>query len=265
MNPQPSDAELTAIYNEHYFLGEGTADGRTLVDQLKRASARHYLAQVHSRRARSAATAAAAGTLLEVGPGRGELLSEALKAGWSVTGVEYSPSACEEIRSVLQGTGAAASYDVRCGELTQVALPTASFDACVLSDVIEHVRDPRAFLSEIHRVLKPGGTLLVATPSLDSWSARLMRGHWMEFKDEHLLYFDRRTLRAALESAGFKKVELEPGTKVLSVRYILEHFFRFPVPILTPALKALSPLIPAAIDRRQFRIVASGIVALCER
>jgi SAM-dependent methyltransferase len=37
--------------------------------------------------------------------------------------------------------------------------------------VIEHVRSPFDFLQEIHRVLKPGGTLFIATPSIDSWSA----------------------------------------------------------------------------------------------
>jgi len=40
-------------------------------------------------------------------------------------------------------------------------LPAEQFDLCVISDVIEHVRSPLEFLSEIFRVLKPGGTLFI--------------------------------------------------------------------------------------------------------
>ena len=58
-------------------------------------------------------------------------------------------------------------------------------------------------------MLRPGGVLFVAMPSLDSWSARLMRERWMEFKAEHLFYFDSRTMQSLLFKAGFEQVEIE--------------------------------------------------------
>lgn len=40
----------------------------------------------------------------------------------------------------------------------------ASFDAVILTDVLEHVADERATLNELYRVLKPGGCLIITTP-----------------------------------------------------------------------------------------------------
>ena len=95
--------------------------------------------------------------------------------------------------------------------------------------MIEHVRSPLGFLREIHRVLKPGGTLFIATPSIDSWSARFMRQKWMEFKAEHLTYFDRQTIQTALFKSGFREVIVQSGWKILNFDYIKKHFERFPV------------------------------------
>lgn len=261
MNPQPTDAELGEIYGADYFLGSTNEKGRAATEALKRASARHYLSLIPAS-IRPAAGASGQRTLLEVGPGGGELLVEAGLAGWSVAGVEYSPDACKNIEAALRKNIPASSFAVHCGELEAVGFPDGSFDACVLSDVIEHVRDPRRFLAEVFRLLKPGGAIVVATPSLDSFSAKLMGRHWMEYKEEHLLYFNRETLKRSLQNAGFRNVELHPGKKTLSLEYVVHHFDRFKVPLVTPALNMMLPLIPKAVREKPRQIVASGIIAI---
>jgi SAM-dependent methyltransferase len=50
---------------------------------------------------------------------------------------------------------------VTAGQLTRV--PDATFDGVLSSQVLEHVADPRLYLSEAHRVLKPGGSLIIST------------------------------------------------------------------------------------------------------
>jgi SAM-dependent methyltransferase len=52
-------------------------------------------------------------------------------------------------------------------DMTQSALPDASFDCVVAVEVIEHVDDDEAFVREIQRVLKPGGRFLATTPNGD--------------------------------------------------------------------------------------------------
>src|SRR5271154_4313334 len=206
-NPQPSDDELARIYNEDYFLGSDSEEGRRVADEVKQATAKFYLSEIRRYRGNKS------GRLLEIGCGDGDLLAAAEAEGWQVTGVDYSAAACEKARRLLK------KGDVLCGELQSCRLPEEHFDLCVLCDVIGHVRSPVDFLREIHRVLKPGGVLFIATPSTDSWSARFLRQKWMEFKAEHLTYFDRQTLQTALFKSGFSDVIIQPGWKILNLEY----------------------------------------------
>jgi len=252
-NPQPSDDELARIYGANYFLGSDSETGRKEVTEIKQATARLYLSEIRRYHGLER------GRLLEVGCGEGDLLVLAKGDGWQITGVEYSAAACEKARQRLN------SNEVRSGELSEVGFAAGQFDLCVISDVLEHVRSPLGLLQEIHRVLKPGGTLFVATPSIDSWSARFLRQKWMEFKTEHLAYFDRQTLQTALFKAGFRDVIVQPGWKILNFDYVKKHFERFPVPMLTPALNLIARILPQSMQSRHRRVVASGIMVFSRK
>jgi SAM-dependent methyltransferase len=254
LNPQPSDAELGKTYTENYFLGSEHPEAGLAVSEIKQATARLYLSEI--QRYRGAAT----GKLLEVGCGNGDFLVQAEADGWAVTGVEYAEAACEKARQKLKP-----SAKIICGELAAAKLPAGEFDLCILSDVIEHVRAPLDFLREVHRVLKPGGVVFIATPSVDSWSAKLMKQAWMEFKVEHLTYFGRQTLETALFNAGFRETLVQPGWKILTLDYICRHFERFPVRFVTPAMKLLRQSLPDSLLKKNRRVVASGIMAFARK
>ena len=252
MNPQPTGGELAAIYHPHYFLGAETPGGREELHQLKSATARRYLAELARYRG------PARGRLIEVGCGGGEFLAEARAAGYDVCGVEASPAAAEEARRRVPGA------TVVVGELPEVAPGLPPFDVCVMWDVLEHVRDPVSLLETVHGLLAPGGVIALATPSLDAWSARLLRRRWMEYKPEHLFYFDRATLQTALFRGGFAGVVVQPGWKVLSLGYVARHFERFPVPLLTPLL-TLARAAALPLRERPFPVVASGVLAFARK
>lgn len=48
------------------------------------------------------------------------------------------------------------------------------FDLVIANELIEHLENPDRFLQEVHRILVPGGTLLVATPNLSFWLNRVL-------------------------------------------------------------------------------------------
>lgn len=253
LNPQPSDGELASIYGSDYFLGGDTPAGRESAGRMKSATARHYLDLLGRYRGGHG------GRLLEVGCGQGHLLAEASRLGYDVTGVDVSPSAADAAGRLLGDGGR-----VLCGQLDDLRLPPGSFDVCVLADVIEHVRDPVAFLQAVRRLLAPGGSVLIATPSLDSWSARLLRQDWMEWKPEHLTYFDRNTVQNALFKAGYRGAVVRPARKALTLDYVARHFARYPVPVFSRAVNALTRLVPAPLRRENLWVVASGIVVLAQ-
>jgi 2-polyprenyl-3-methyl-5-hydroxy-6-metoxy-1,4-benzoquinol methylase len=210
-NPQPSDAELDAIDGEDAFFGAGATPGQDKYDaefaRLEQAAA-GYLDRVErylgwtpgDRRGRR---------LLDLGPGLGDLLVAAQARGYDVAGVEYSGGSVARANARLGGSV------VREATIETAGLEDGRFDVCILSGVIEHTRDPMRVLDHVWRVLKPGGAIFVATPSLDSWSARLLRDRWMEFKPEHLFFFDSATLESALVRAGFEHVRIARGRKTL--------------------------------------------------
>jgi SAM-dependent methyltransferase len=252
-DPQPDAAALDAIYTAGYFLGDDTPEGRARLRGLKRASAERYLAELARYRGTHG------GRLLEIGCGTGDFLAVAREAGYDVTGVEVSEAAAAEAR------GRVAGAEVVAGELAEAGLTPGTFDVCVLWDVLEHARDPVDLLRAVHALLRPGGVVALATPSLDSWSARLLGRRWMEFKTEHLFYFDRGTLEGTLARSGFEALVIAPGWKVLSLDYVARHFERFRVPLLSPLLRAARGLLPSALRDRPLPVVASGVLAFGRR
>ncbi len=92
----------------------------------------------------------------------GGFMAEALDdRGAAVTGIDPADDAIAAARAHAAAMGRAIRYDVGVGESLPYA--DAAFDAVVCVDVLEHVSDLRTVLSEIARVLAPGGMFLYDT------------------------------------------------------------------------------------------------------
>ena len=251
--PQPSDDELGGIYSAQYFIGSEDEEGQKRTAALKRATAALYLAKVRSL------VKVSNPRLLEIGCGSGDFLLEASSHGFTVEGLEYSPHAVEAANRRLSKRA------VQIGSLESNELTADYYDVAAGFDVIEHVRDPAYALDCLHRSLKPEGLLVLATPSLNSWSRRLLGKHWMEYKTEHLTYFGQRSLRCILQRMGFGKIQFHPNYKVVSFDYIHGHFKRYPVPILSPILTVLRKLLPDWIVYKPIKVVASGTMVTARK
>ena len=253
LNPQPSESELIGIYHPNYsFFGAGPG-AEASVSRVKQATADYYLDVL-------ARAGVVKGSLLEIGCGDGDFLARAAQRNFLVEGVDYSPHACRKARAKV-----GASVRIHCGEISAVGDRRESCDLCVAADVIEHVRQPAAFLATVHGLLRPGGWVLLVTPNLDSLTAKLMGSRWLELKAEHLYYYTPATLRRQLELAGFVDIRITGGKKMLSVDYVTRHFITYPVPALTPALRLLRAILPSAWSQRPFLTPAGGMVALARK
>ena len=256
-NPQPSDAALRAIYGPGYFFGDGDREMEAATSALKSATADLYLDAIDAYR--GAGPRGAGGLrLLDIGCGHGDLLARARARGYEVRGTDVSADAVRRVEARL-GPGVATQAE------PEALAAAGTFDVCVLSDVIEHARDPVAMLQAVARILRSGGTLFISTPSVGHWSARVLRRHWMEFKEEHLFYFDPRTIHVLLDRSGYEAVSMAPSSKRLNLDYVAAHFRRFHVPAIRPAMSACQRLLPAFVRRRPFSIRTGGIVVMARR
>ena len=145
------------------------------------------------------------GRLLDVGCGRGALLATMESFGWRAQGIDVDP--------VVVAAARRDGLDVHAGSLPEHEFPDASFDAIVMSHLIEHVHHPLEVLKEARRILKPGRRLVLATPNAASLGHRFWRVNW-PFLDppRHLQLFTPRALKQLALAAGFEDVRV--GTEV---------------------------------------------------
>jgi SAM-dependent methyltransferase len=250
LHPQPSDEVLAGIYSEGYFMEGDNEQDRAITSAMKAETARLYVDRL------VAYMGPQRGRLLEIGCGNGHFLRAARDAGFQVQGMDVSAHSCKVANQRLGGEF------VFCGNAENLEPPAEPYDVCALFDVIEHVRNPVKLLQRVRAFLKPEGVLFLCTPNLHSWSARVMRKRWSEFKTEHLTYFGVETIRNLLAKTGYTRVEISPNHKALTLDYIHRHFQRFPVAGLSSVLAAVRRLIPEPIRHRPFHIVVSGMNVL---
>jgi len=124
------------------------------------------------------------GNLLDIGAGTGDFLAYAEQKGWTATGMEPNPKARERARNkgvLLLGDTA--------------SLPDASFDVVTLWHVLEHVADLGGQLSELKRICRPNGWIVVAVPNYRSYDARHYGAFWAAFDvPRHLWHFSKTAI-----------------------------------------------------------------------
>ncbi len=143
------------------------------------------------------------GRVLDVGCGSGNWLAFMQDLGWKGIGCDFDPSAVQ--------AAAQRGLDVRLGPIETQNFSDAEFDAVTLNHVIEHLPNPLETLRECLRVLKPGGSLFVATPNANSLSHTVFGKDWRGLElPRHLFVFTPNALSSLLLKAGFDRPEIEP-------------------------------------------------------
>jgi 2-polyprenyl-3-methyl-5-hydroxy-6-metoxy-1,4-benzoquinol methylase len=255
LDPQPTDAELSKIYNDQYFLDEGEAEITELVNKLKSATARLYLEQL----VQGDLSSTSGLSLLEIGCGMGDFLVEAQSKGFKVSGLEVTDHLVEFSNRRL------GSSSVQKGFIETSNFQKESFEIVAFFDVIEHVRNPLDFMTRVNSLLRKTGIVYIVTPSLDSWSAKLLGKNWMEYKVEHLSYFNKKAITLLLEKAGFHKIRILSNYKILNIDYINRHFVRFPVKGISLLLNFARKLTPDKLAYMPVKVVASGMAVIAEK
>jgi SAM-dependent methyltransferase len=115
--------------------------------------------------------------------------------------------------------------DVRFDDMTRSLLQDASFDFALAVEVLEHVAEDARFVSEVHRVLKPGGAFLMTTPNGDA-VANTNPDHKRHYTRERLRQllaseFDRVEVRYAIRGGRFRSLGLRSWSAKHPVRTLL--------------------------------------------
>ncbi len=123
--------------------------------------------------------------ILDVGCGNARDIACIVEQGAEVTGIDISEGMVAEARVELEKLGYN-KVTLEVGDATQLHYADSEFDKVLCSEVIEHIPDADKALSEIYRVLKPNGILVLSTPNPKSWYGfdryviweRILRKKW---------------------------------------------------------------------------------------
>jgi 2-polyprenyl-3-methyl-5-hydroxy-6-metoxy-1,4-benzoquinol methylase len=149
--------------------------------------------------------------LLDVGAHAGRFIATARRAGWQAEGLELNPKTAAFAASA---TGA----PVHQGNVHTFDADGA-YDAVTLTDVLEHIPDPRVVLRRVARYLAPGGWIAVKVPNgpaqrvKERTRAIVQRGYEARLADNlvHVNHFSPASLRRALQEEGFRDVTVMAG------------------------------------------------------
>lgn len=196
---------------------------------------------------------ATGGRLLEVGCSTGEMLAAA-QSSFTAFGVE----ADEASSNVAVTRGLNCTH----GTLAEAKFPDGHFDVAALYHVIEHFPSPRAELRELHRVIAPGGWLVIETPNIANLWFRLLGARWRQFIPDHIFFYTPATLTRLCEESGFEIHELRNVGKAMSARLFISRIGRYH----SPSARMLSAVSRRLnLDDRTLRLNFGDVMRLYAR
>lgn len=204
-DPRPTRAAMAGYYPSSYapFRPPGPARER---ERGGLAVAIRRIVRLHERDIPPGPT----GRALEVGCASGAYLSVLRRAGWDVSGIEFSQDAA--------ATARAQGFDVTVGPLETVPLPSKPVDLVVAWMVLEHLHDPVVALRRLRSIVQPHGWLACSVPDAGSLERRVFGRHWYALQlPRHLHHFDLSTLSQVLEAGGWTVQEVKRQRVLLNL------------------------------------------------
>ena len=209
LDPQPTAAQIRQMYSREYFEGDfrcGHEGGYFEEQTLVKLSSDGIIKEIQKVKS--------TGRLLEIGCAGGALLNSARAAGFDVQGVEMSVEAAAFARERF-------GLDVFVGDLLDAQFASGHFDVVVMGDVIEHLPNPVAVITETARVLSADGLLIVACPTqTNTLFSRLGffvygllgRRATVRMPPYHLFEYRPASITRLMHQCGFSLVRLDAGT-----------------------------------------------------
>lgn len=239
--PQPDNDILDKIYGEHYYDAWGLKQSELIVKKMKQQTFLRHLDELLRLR-----STGALGRLLDCGAATGYLVELTKQLGWDSYAVELSEFGANACTRII---GDDHVYNGQLQDAYFNANPSGNFEAIIMFDFIEHVREPKILFEWARDHLTSKGYLVIITPYVGSLSWLLMKQRWTHYKLEHLWYFSPHAIRKLLEDTGFTIKNIKPAKKSITLEYAFSQFKVYPHPKITPFTTFIKSVLPAHIQR----------------
>jgi SAM-dependent methyltransferase len=193
----PDESEIGSYYESADYISHSDSD-RTIFEKVYQLARKFMLDRKKSIIRK--ASRLAVGSVLDIGSGTGHFLSTMKEAGWETKGIEINKSAREYSASKF------CLEVISPEEIT--SLNDQEFDCITMWHVMEHFHNPENYFKEIGRLLKPGGTVIVALPNNDSADSNHYGSAWAAYDvPRHLWHFNPATFSMFAGNNGFSIIK----------------------------------------------------------
>ncbi len=158
-------------------------------------------------------------TLLDIGAASGIFLNLAKQEGYEIEGIEPSEFLVNEAHE-------------RCGiqlfkGTVEEYKTNKKFPVVTLLDILEHLVEPDAFMSEVDKLIDENGLLVIVTPDIKSLAARLTGKRWWHYRIAHINFFNREALAYLLEKHGYDILMKKKYVWNFTLFYLVTRVFPF--------------------------------------
>lgn len=145
------------------------------------------------------------GRFLDVGCADGGTLRQIRHPPWTLYGIEPSAELAGRADAYCRKTGGYVITNVAARALPE--FPDVFFQCIMMRSYLEHETECHLVLREAHRILAPGGIVILKMPNYACWNSRLRKGGWPGVRlPDHVNYFRPRDLMAVVRQAGFTQI-----------------------------------------------------------
>jgi 2-polyprenyl-3-methyl-5-hydroxy-6-metoxy-1,4-benzoquinol methylase len=193
-SPLLSEAELGPYYDIDYY---GTADKKfnPLIESWTIWSNNRLANKILRSTGSQISQTGGPTRVMDIGCGRANLLKAFNNLGCECFGIE---------RSDFPEDKDLENITIYKQDFLNVDIEENGFDIVIIWHVLEHLADPVSTIKKAQKILKSGGSLVVAVPNFGSLQSKLFGKHWFHLDlPRHIYHFTRQSLLAILEKSGF--------------------------------------------------------------
>lgn len=196
VNPQPSQEYLKNFYSENYYDNYSPGGYLETESQVK-GFWKDQLEELEKNYDKREAN------LLEIGSACGLFLKYCRERGWeNISGVELSEWSSKYASDNF-------NLNVQSGDINDISLEDKSYSIIVMWATIEHLREPRKTVAKIHKLLKPGGVLILNTGNDEPVYRPLSTGYSMWYHvPEHLYFYNSKAILILLQQLGYININI---------------------------------------------------------
>ena len=226
--PRPSKDKIGDYYkSEEYYSHQENKKGfiPKIYESVKKVNLKHKY--------KLSTEGIETGNMMDIGCGVGDFIHTAEEKGWQCVGVEPSDDA-----KTIAKTRVKADI-IRSEELEN--LPDGSFDLITMWHVLEHVDELKWQITQLQRLIKSNGRIIIAVPNYKSYDGQYYKEHWAAYDvPRHLNHFNKQTITKIFKASG---LELKKTDKLIwdayYISYMSEQYKHHKFPLIKGAYRGL--------------------------